>query len=90
MAWQKTGLMAWQKTGLMTEGGHQLHISLRGNIVTIVLESFCQNFMLCSLFLQLFHFVSGQHPPSTIFVLLGFPLGITGVKGVNLDPELPS
>ena len=41
------------------------------------------------LFLQLSsHLVSEQYPPSIIFMLLGFPLGITVVKGVNLDPEL--
>ena len=31
------------------------------------------------------YLVSGQYPPSTIFTLLGFLMGITGV---NLDPEL--
>ena len=30
------------------------------------------------------------YPPSTIFMLLGFPLGISGVKGVSLAPELSS
>ncbi len=38
----------------------------------------------------LHNLVSGQHPPSTIFMLLGVPLSITGVKGVSLDPELSS
>ncbi len=34
--------------------------------------------------------VSEQYPPSTIFMLVGLPVGSTGVKGVSLDPELSS
>jgi hypothetical protein len=36
------------------------------------------------------HILYQGNPPSTVFMLLGFPLGITGVKSFSLDPELSS
>ena len=62
-----------------------------GRVVAIVLQSFLQCFMLCSLFLQLFLILCITAVPSFHDLYAPWiPLGIFGVKGVSLDPELSS